>query len=145
VQLRFAVVIAGAALAGVAGNAVAASTSVGEICGQIRNGPYDAWTVQAQNGPLRLKGRTWTVAVFPGTSCSKAMKATPGLLKQWAKAKPGQPLKPPAGFAGCGKVENAGPKNRVESSGGQCYDAAGSGFRFLMTGKLTKTQIQALP
>jgi hypothetical protein len=139
------VVISSAALAAIAGSAVAATSSIGKICGQIRNGPYDAWTVQGKSGPLRLKGRTWTVAVFPGTSCAKAMKATPGLLKQWAKAKPGQPLKPPAGFLGCGKVESNGPNNRVESSGGQCYDAAGSGFRFLMTGKLTKAQIQALP
>lgn len=142
---RMAVALCIVAVAGICGGALAAPSSIGKICGQVRNGPYSAWTVQGRAGPLSLKGTTWTVAVFPGTSCSTAMKATPALLKQWAKAKPGQQLKPPAGFKGCGKLSSNGPEGRVESGGGQCYDAAGSGFRFLMTGKLTKAQIQALP
>lgn len=127
------------------GSAVAAPASIGKICGQIRNGPYAAWTIEGVNGPLRLKGRTWTVAVFPGASCGTALRATPALLRQWAKAKPDQRLRPPAGFLGCAKVASKGPANRVESGSGQCYDATGSGFRFLMTGKLTRAQIQGLP
>jgi hypothetical protein len=57
-------------------------------------GPYASfWSLVTG---LKLKGTTWTV-LATDVPCSTAMKATPGMLKLWAKVKIGASL-PLAGY-----------------------------------------------
>ena len=108
------------------------------LCGQIKNGPYDAWSGYLRSGKhVKLTGKTWTVTAIPGSLCSFAMKSTPDLLKLWARhslvtAK----LK---GFL-CGPVPGSGP---TETRGGSCSALTSARrFSFTMYGQLTIAQIK---
>jgi hypothetical protein len=90
----------------------ARSTSRGVICGQLQGPPAAFWSNVTN---LHLKGTTWTV-LASGVPCAQAMKATPGLLTQWAKAKIGAPLT----FTGarCLKMTDRAYSGAGVSSGG---------------------------
>jgi hypothetical protein len=108
------------------------------LCGQIKNGPYDAWSGYLRSGKhVKLTGKTWTVSAIPGSLCSFAMKSTPALLKLWARnALLTAKLK---GFL-CGPVPGSGPK---ETRGGSCSAlTSASRFSFTMYGQLTIAQIK---
>jgi hypothetical protein len=97
-----------------------------KICGQ-KHGPHAAWRIQIPGSKtFKFKGSTWTVFVS-GTPCSFAMKVAPGLLKQWAKAKPSAARlvlphwictkNPSQAYSGSGKSSGsigcAGPKGQI--------------------------------
>src|SRR6266571_1346831 len=89
--MRLRVVVLAAVLGALAGQssiAPAAPTASPTLtlCGQIKNGPYDAWSGYLRSGKYaKLTGKTWTVTALPGSVCPLALKATPDLLKQWAR------------------------------------------------------------
>ena len=103
------------ALAGFASQAVAAPAAAPpntRICGQIK-GPHAKY-LSVVSG-LRSEGTTWTIIVT-GVDCTYAKKQTPGLLKQWAKAKIGASLT--LAGASCIKMTDRGYSGQGTSSGG---------------------------
>ena len=106
------------------------------ICGQLK-GPTAAgrWPLTGKT----IKGNTWTVFAN-GVSCSDAMRATPGLLRQWAKAKSAMSttdLPAPKGWLGCVRREKP-------FAAGSCDKTFRAGFEFWMSGPYTLAQLKAL-
>jgi hypothetical protein len=124
-RTTLALVIAVTSLGLLAAQGLAAGNGKIKICGQ-KHGPETAWRVQIPGSKtFRFKGSTWTVFAT-GTPCSFALKAAPGLLSQWAKAKPGSRLvlphwvcvkNPSLAYSGSGKSSGhigcVGPKGQV--------------------------------
>jgi hypothetical protein len=82
------------------------------ICGQV-SGPHASYR-SAVSG-LKSQGTTWTV-IATGVSCDVAKAKSPGLLKQWAKAKLGGRLTLP-GYT-CLKMTDGAYSGSGTSSGG---------------------------
>ena len=123
-----------------AGVATARSSGL-TLCGQIKNGPHDAWTATLRGGKnKRLQGTTWTVTALLAP-CSKAMKLARAVLPQWKKAKPDAPLKASGGWK-CTKVGDIGPGSVRESRGANCYTLAGAQVAVTMYGSLSVAQIK---
>ncbi len=111
------------------------------VCGQIKNGPHDAWTASLRGGTnKRLQGATWTVTAL-STACSAGMALARAELPLWQKAKPDSPLTASGGWK-CTKVEDIGPGNTQESRGVNCYTMAGAQLAVTMYGSLTLAQIK---
>lgn len=130
--------IALALAAGVIAASAAAAPALGpetHICGQVKHGPRVTWTFQLTGATLT--GTTWTVFADPGIDCKFALRVTPGLLKQWGKAKPASNLSP--GLAGW--VCQRSPSTPGSRGIGSCIKST-SGFEFWMTGKLTLAQLR---
>ena len=105
------------------------------ICGQLK-GPTAAgrWVLTGKT----ITGNTWTV-FGSGIPCSDAMRATPGLLKQWAKAKSAMgttDLQTPKGWLGCVRREKP-------FAAGSCDKTVRAGFEFWMTGPYSLAQLKA--
>jgi hypothetical protein len=111
-RLLLAALLALAAFTAQAVAAPAAAPPNTRICGQIK-GPHAKY-LSAVSG-FRSQGTTWTIIVT-GVDCKYATKQTPGLLKQWAKAKIGAALK----LAGesCIKMIDHGYSGQGTASGG---------------------------
>jgi hypothetical protein len=118
---RLAVVAAALASAAVfALHAPAAAAPNTKICGQIK-GPHARYLSLVSG--IKSDGSTWTI-IATGVDCSYGKKQTPGLLKQWAKAKLGAPLRLKG--ASCLKMVDAGYSGSGRSSGGfLCHLGAG--------------------
>lgn len=84
-----------------------------KVCTQIKNGPYASYLSLVSG--IKSKGTTWTVMVT-GVPCSYAVGQTPGLLKQWSKAKLGARLQ--LAGAVCVKMIDAAYSGQGQSSGG---------------------------
>jgi hypothetical protein len=126
VPIRTFVVAAAIASAVVAVAGVARSAQVGVICGQIKHGPYASYRSSVSG--VREQGTTWTV-IATGLPCATALKATPALLEQWAKAKIGGPLT----LSGmhCLKMADGAYSGSGTSSGGfVCGSQAGTPYIF---------------
>ncbi len=131
--------VALAAQAGASG----AAKGKGQICGQIKHGPYAVY----RRAGRTVKGRTWTV-IAVDAPCGVSMRLAPKVLRWWAKAKVGATgslnegrhdwlvcKKPDAGDLGfpaaaCGFVDPS-------------YSAHAD-LAILMTGKKTVAQVRKL-
>ena len=105
------------------------------ICGQLK-GPTASgrWLLTGKT----LTGNGWTVFAN-GIPCSDAMKLTPGLLKQWARAKSANStsdIPAPKGWLGCVRREKP-------FAAGSCDKTVRAGFEFWMTGPYTLAQLKA--
>ena len=128
-------------LLGISANAGTARSASGLLlCGQIKNGPHDAWTATLRGGNKRLQGTTWTVTALL-TPCPAGMKLARTVLPQWKKAKPDAPLKASGGWK-CAKVGDIGPGSVRESRGVNCYTLAGAQVAVTMYGSLSIAQIK---
>ena len=133
----FSAIVIVAAVAAVATQSASAAAKT-RICGQVKHGPYAAYT-QPVNGK-KLKGTTWTV-FSTGVPCSVAMKAAPKILKWWAKAKVGASNYNAGGF-GCNKESDG--HGSAGTAG--CSYAKGSlaNIELMMTGSYTIGQLKQL-
>jgi hypothetical protein len=125
--IRWSAILAVIAALGLVAAEPATPAQIGVVCGQIRTGPYASFSSSLVTG-LKLKGTTWTV-VATGLPCATAMKATPRLLRQWAKAKIGAPL----ALSGmhCLKLTDRAYGGPGESSGGfVCGSQTGTPYLF---------------
>jgi hypothetical protein len=113
------VLLLGASIVSAGGLAAPPNT---RVCGpQIKNGPAASYLSRVSG--IKSKGTTWTV-LATGVSCSYARAQTPGLLKQWAKAKLGARLT--LAHAVCVKMIDSGYSGTGQSSGGfVCHVGAG--------------------
>ncbi len=136
-----ALVVVSCVLLAVSSNAATSPSSGLQLCGQIKNGPADAWTATLRTGKnKRLQGTTWTVTALLAP-CSKGMKLARAVLPQWKKVKPGAPLKASGGWK-CAKVGDIGPGSVRESRGVNCYTLAGAQVAVTMFGSLSIAQIK---
>jgi hypothetical protein len=94
-------------------SAPAAAPSNSRICGPQIQGPHARY-LSAVSG-FKSDGTTWTI-LATGVDCTYARKQTPGLLKQWSKARTGAPLKL-AGWS-CVKMTDRGYSGAGTASGG---------------------------
>ena len=134
-------VAAGCVLLGISANTATGRSSGLTLCGQIKNGPHDAWTATLHGGKnKRLQGTTWTVTALLAP-CSTGMKLARGVLPQWRKAKPDSALKASGGWK-CTKVGDIGPGSVRESRGVNCYTLAGAQVAVTMYGSLSLAQIK---
>ena len=119
------IVLSAAVLTGIGTQALAARNAAPantKICGQIKRGPHAKYLSLVSG--IRSDGTTWTVIVT-GVPCAYAMTKTPGLLKQWAKAKIGAPLK--LAGATCLKMTDRAYSGQGTSSGGfMCHRGSGA-------------------
>jgi hypothetical protein len=142
------VVVAGQASAHPAKNAQSSPRTV--LCGQIKNGPFNEWTIPRaaarQLGlPARFRGRTWTVAAR-GVKCWFAMRNTRVVLSSWNATRPGQNFPRPArSLRGWICMKNRVAPGTTGSSGGLCaFLGVGERFHFQNYGSLTLAQIKRL-
>lgn len=99
----------------------AAAPANTKICGQIA-GPHARYLSRVSG--IKSSGSTWTI-ISTGVACSYAKSKAPGLLKQWAKAKLGAPLKLPG--ASCVKMIDTGYDGHGTASGGfMCHVGSGA-------------------
>jgi hypothetical protein len=115
--------------------AAAAATPKTVICGQIKNGPKVTYTSQVSR--KKLSGSTWTVFAT-GVPCGKAMKASPSILKWWAKAKI-ESFVQTSGFT-CTKESDG--RGSAGSSG--CIYSGLSNIELIMTGPYTIAQLKQM-
>jgi hypothetical protein len=108
--LSVAALAAGSASTDAASRAAPPNT---RICTQVKNGPYASYLSLVSG--IKSKGTTWTILVT-GVPCSYAVAKTPGLLKQWPKAKLGGRLQ--LAGAVCVKMIDAAYAGHGQSSGG---------------------------
>jgi hypothetical protein len=135
-RLRFLIALATAIGAAATSQAATAATPKTVICGQIKHGPHAAYTFMLNN--RKLRGTTWTVFAT-GVPCAKAMKATPTILKWWAKAKIGASDFEALGF-GCNKESDG--HGRSGSAG--CRYIGLRNIELMMTGSYTVAQLKML-
>lgn len=117
------------------------------ICGQLRNGPLNDWTLPRaaarQLGlPTRFRGKTWTV-LAKGTSCAFAMRSSRKVLRRWSATPPGALLIRDHGVRGffCSKTPT--PRGGKGHAGGQClYLAIGRTFAFYQLGSMSLAQVK---
>jgi hypothetical protein len=115
------VVLTAVVFAAIASQAFAAAPPNTRICGQIK-GPHARYLSLVSG--IRSDGSFWTI-IATGADCRYAKTQTPGLLKQWAKAKLGASLK--LAGASCLKMVDAAYSGSGKSSGGfMCHLGAGA-------------------
>lgn len=124
-RTALALVLSVSALAGVAAQTTTATATLApastRVCGQIKHGPHARY--QSVVSGIKSDGTTWTV-IATGVSCGYAISMSPGLLKQWATARIGAPLK--LAGATCLKMTDQGYSGQGTSSGGfLCHKGQG--------------------
>ena len=137
---RLASLVAALILAGLAaGPGTAARTAKIQLCGQLK-GPYASYTGRLTG--QKLTGSRWTV-IATGIPCAKAMRAAPGILKWWAKARVDQssPGTLAGGYA-CTKESDG--HGRSGSAGCILTKGTGQTVQLYMTGKYTIEQLKRL-
>ena len=119
------------------------------ICGQIKNGPLNEWSIPRATArqlglPARMRGRTWTVGAR-GVKCSFAIRNTRVVLRSWNATRPGQNMPRPESLRGWICQKNRVVPGTKGSSGGLCaFLGVGERFFFNNYGSLTLAQIKRI-